>query len=126
MRSPWSSGANGAAARRGAAPPPDDRQGDLDMPAILVVDDLAADRGLVAEYLKDDPELELSYAIDGAEALEKMEQELPDLVVTDLMMPKVDGLELVRACRRRYPLVPVILMTSNGSQEIVLQPLQQE
>jgi len=95
------------------------------MPAILVVDDLAADRGLVAEYLKDDPELELSYAIDGAEALEKMEQELPDLVVTDLMMPKVDGLELVRACRRRYPLVPVILMTSKGSEEIVVQALEQ-
>ncbi|MFH1922298.1 MAG: response regulator [Planctomycetota bacterium] len=95
------------------------------MPAILVVDDLAADRCLVAKYLKDEEDLELDYAADGAEALEKMEREIPDLVVTDLMMPKVDGLELVRTCRSRYPLVPVILMTSRGNEETVVQSLQQ-
>jgi len=94
------------------------------MPTVLVVDDLAADRHLVTQLLQDD-DLNLSYAADGAEAMEKMEQEVPDLVVTDLMMPKVDGLELVRACRCRYPLVPVILMTSKGSEEIVVEALQQ-
>ncbi|HUT94752.1 MAG TPA: response regulator [Thermoguttaceae bacterium] len=94
------------------------------MPSVLVVDDLPADRHLVAEYLKDDA-FELRFAANGAEALEKLEQGIPDLVVTDLMMPEVDGLELVRACRSRYPLVPVILMTSQGTEETVVQALKQ-
>lgn len=94
------------------------------MPTVLVVDDLPGDRRLVAEYLREDEDLELEFAADGAQALEKMERQTPDLVVTDLMMPKVDGLELVRACRGRYPLVPVILMTSQGSEEIVVQALR--
>ena len=93
------------------------------MPSVLVVDDLPADRHLVAEYLKD--AFELRFAANGAEALEKLEQGTPDLVVTDLMMPEVDGLELVRACRSQYPLVPVILMTSQGTEETVVQALQQ-
>ena len=94
------------------------------MPSVLVVDDLPADRHLVAEYLKDDA-FELRFAANGAEALEKLEQATPDLVVTDLMMPEVDGLELVRACRSQYPLVPVILMTSQGTEETVVQALKQ-
>jgi len=95
------------------------------MPIVLVVDDLAVDRCLVAKFLKEDDELQLRYATNGAEALEEMEQEVPDLVVTDLMMPQVDGLELVTLCRSRYPLVPVILMTSKGSEEIAVQALEQ-
>lgn len=94
------------------------------MPTVLVVDDSAVDRRLVAEYLKEDQELKLQYAVHGADALEKMEAEVPDLVVTDLIMPEVDGLELVAAVRQRYPLVPVILMTSKGSEEIVVRALQ--
>ena len=94
------------------------------MPTVLIVDDLPGDRRLVAEYLSADGDLELHFAANGAEALEKMQRQTPDLVVTDLMMPKVDGLELVRTCRSRHALVPVILMTSRGSEEIVVQALR--
>ncbi len=94
------------------------------MPHVLVVDDLPADRHLVAEYLKDD-DFRLSFAENGAVALEKFEQAPADVVVTDLMMPEVDGLELVRRVRARYPLVPVILMTSQGTEETVVQALQE-
>jgi CheY-like chemotaxis protein/anti-sigma regulatory factor (Ser/Thr protein kinase) len=95
------------------------------MPTVLVVDDSAVDRRLVAEYLKEDPQLELRYAVHGLEALAKMEQEVPDLVVTDLVMPELDGLQLVAAVRKRYPLVPVILITSKGSEETVVRALRQ-
>ena len=95
------------------------------MPTVLVVDDVPADRRLVADFLKEDGDFTLWFAANGAEALEKMERETPDLVVTDLMMPEVGGLELVRTCRSRYPLVPVILITSRGSEEIVVQALEQ-
>ena len=94
------------------------------MPSVLIVDDLTADRRLVAEFLSEDGDLELRFAVNGAEALEQMQGQTPDLVVTDLMMPEVDGLELVRTCRTQHPLVPVILMTSQGSEEIVVQALR--
>lgn len=53
-----------------------------------------------------------------------MEREEPDLVLTDLRMPRMDGLELVAQLRRRHPLVPVILMTSRGSEDIAVQSLR--
>lgn len=94
------------------------------MPNVLVVDDSAVDRHLVGQYLRIDDSLEICYAVHGADALEKMAAQVPDLVVTDLMMPEMDGLELVSAIRSRYPTVPVILITSQGSEEVVVQALQ--
>ena len=48
-----------------------------------------------------------------------------DLVITDLLMPEINGLQLVAAMREKYPRIPVILMTSQGSEEIAVQALQQ-
>lgn len=47
----------------------------------------------------------------------------PILVVTDLQMPDLDGLELVNAISERYPGVPVVLMTTHGSENIAAQAL---
>jgi anti-sigma regulatory factor (Ser/Thr protein kinase) len=52
-----------------------------------------------------------------------MERQAPDLVLTDLIMPKVDGLQLVETVRSKYPLVPVIVMTSMGNEEVAIQAL---
>jgi CheY-like chemotaxis protein len=95
------------------------------MTTILVVDDSRGDRRLVGEVLKRDGDLDVEYAVHGADALAKMEHALPELVVTDLLMPRVNGLELVAAIRSKYPLVPVILTTSKGSEEVAVQALQQ-
>jgi CheY-like chemotaxis protein/anti-sigma regulatory factor (Ser/Thr protein kinase) len=95
------------------------------MPTILVVDDAAVDRRLVGGLLARSADWKVDYAAQGVEALEKMDLAPPDLVLTDLVMPEMDGLELVAAVRRRYPHVPVILMTSRGSEEIAVQALQQ-
>jgi CheY-like chemotaxis protein len=95
------------------------------MTTVFVVDDSAGDRHLVGQLLKDDGDLSVEYAADGTEALAKMERALPDLVVTDLVMPQMNGLELVAAVRNRYPLVPVILITSRGSEEVAVKALQQ-
>jgi DNA-binding response OmpR family regulator len=53
-----------------------------------------------------------------------MANQLPDLVLTDLVMPDVDGLELVAEVRRQYPLVPVVLMTASGNEEKAVQALR--
>lgn len=95
------------------------------MPTILVVDDSAVDRRLAGGLLARDADLTIRYAANGLEALDRMEEERPDLVLTDLVMPEMDGLELVGAVHHRYPGVPVILMTSQGSEEIAARALEQ-
>jgi DNA-binding response OmpR family regulator len=94
------------------------------MAIVLVVDDSPMDRRLVAGLLTKSPNIEVMYASDGEEALRQMAERRPNLVVTDLIMPNLDGLELVAAVTERYPLVPVILMTGKGSEEIAVEALK--
>jgi CheY-like chemotaxis protein/anti-sigma regulatory factor (Ser/Thr protein kinase) len=95
------------------------------MPTILVVDDSPVDRALVGGLLQKDTGWCVQYAADGAEAISALERSPVDLVVTDLMMPKVGGFEVVTAVRNRFPDVPVILMTSHGSEEIAVRALRE-
>jgi CheY-like chemotaxis protein len=54
-------------------------------------------------------------ALSGTEAIELIEREHPDLVVTDLRLPGVGGLEVVRYARRATPRIPAILVTAHAS-----------
>ncbi len=93
------------------------------MATVLVVDDTAVDRRLAGGILEKHTELEVCYAENGNEALAKIGNELPDLVVTDLQMPELDGLQLVNQISERYPTLPVVLMTAHGSEVIAAQAL---
>ncbi|HEX5271752.1 MAG TPA: response regulator [Gemmataceae bacterium] len=94
------------------------------MATILVVDDTAVDRFLAGELLEEVPGWRAAYAEDGRQALSLLKESVPDLVLTDLQMPEVNGLELVEAIRRDHPAVPVILMTAHGSEEIAATALR--
>lgn len=94
------------------------------MATILVVDDSATDRLLAGGLLTKQPDLKVIYAQDGEDAMEQIDLHLPDAVVTDLQMPVMDGLQLVAEIKRQHPLIPVLLMTSKGSEEIAVQALQ--
>ena len=94
------------------------------MANILVVDDSAVDRKLVGGLLDSNEQLTIAYASNGAEALDRLERVVPDLVVTDMNMPELDGLQLVTAVRANYPLVPVILVTAHGSEEVAVEALE--
>lgn len=94
------------------------------MPTVLVVDDSLVDRRIAAGLLARNPDLAVIQAGDGKEALIQVEVEQPDVVVTDLQMPEMNGLELVAAIRKQYPRIPVILMTAQGSEEIAVEALQ--
>ncbi len=94
------------------------------MPTILVVDDSAVDRRLVGGLLKKSPGLAIEYAGNGAEALEVFKWAVPDVVVTDLQMPEMDGLALVNVIREQYAHLPVILITAHGSEELAMQALE--
>ncbi len=98
------------------------------MPKVLVVDDLATDRCLVGGILESDSILEVRFATNGVEALQKIRDGAGrgdpfDLVVTDLQMPEMDGLELVDVVRREYPQLPVILITAHGSEALAVEAL---
>ena len=94
------------------------------MTAVLVVDDSATDRTLVSGLLGSKSGWTIESAGDGVQALSRMEHATPDVVVTDMQMPEMDGLRLVTAVRRRYPGVPVILMTAFGSEALAVEALE--
>lgn len=95
------------------------------MVTVLVVDDSAVDRKLVGGLLERQSDWTVNFARNGKEALEVLAGGVPDVVLTDLQMPEMNGLELVNAIKEHYPLVPVILMTARGNEQIAVQALQQ-
>ncbi|OHB83964.1 MAG: hypothetical protein A2V98_14160 [Planctomycetes bacterium RBG_16_64_12] len=93
------------------------------MTRVLVVDDSATDRALVRGLLSGKSQWTVQTAADGGEALAQIETARPDVVVTDLQMPRMNGLELVTTIRARHPGVPVILMTAFGSEALAVEAL---
>lgn len=94
------------------------------MTTILVVDDSAVDRRIAGGLLEKEPDCQVFYAEDGHQALKSVDENLPDVVVTDMVMPHLDGLQLVEAMKRDFPLIPVIIMTAMGTEETAVQALQ--
>ena len=95
------------------------------MPTVLIVDDTAVDRRLAAGLVEESAGIQVIYAENGVQAIEQLQASSPDIVVTDLQMPVMDGLELVTRIRLTNPDIPVVLMTSKGSEEIAVQALEQ-
>jgi CheY-like chemotaxis protein/anti-sigma regulatory factor (Ser/Thr protein kinase) len=93
------------------------------MHTVLVVDDAALDRRIAGGFVEQEGSRPI-YAENGVKALEIIRQEEPAIVLTDLQMPEMDGLELVRQIRENHPRVPVILMTAHGSEDIAVAALR--
>jgi CheY-like chemotaxis protein len=94
------------------------------MPVVLVVDDSPLDRTRAGGLLKKGDSLHPIFASNGREALEVIARQTPDIVLSDLQMPDMDGLELVENIRRSFASLPVILMTAHGSEETAIQALR--
>src|SRR6202051_1513093 len=93
------------------------------MSRILVVED-SRTQAMQIQLLLEEAGFEVSHTNHGGEAVDALKESLPDVVLTDLDMPVMNGLELVEAVRRDNPAVPVVLMTALGSEEIAVQALQ--
>ncbi|MDN5293778.1 MAG: two-component system, response regulator, stage 0 sporulation protein [Eubacteriales bacterium] len=92
-------------------------------PYILVVDDQPGVRRLVAEALRDE-RWDVDMAASGAEALEKIQERMPDLIFIDLKMPGMNGLETVREIRRMEDgggKVEIVLMTAYGELHMLAE-----
>ena len=99
------------------------------MATILVVDDSAIDRTLIGSLLSRQTDWRVEFANDGLEAIELLKQklaadQLPDIVVTDVQMPRLDGHGLVKQIRQTMPHLPVLLVTSEGSEQIAIDSLR--
>jgi diguanylate cyclase (GGDEF)-like protein len=92
-------------------------------PRVLVVDDEADAREVLAEILQ--PQWEVLSAPDGARAVELTRSELPDLVLMDLAMPKLDGMQALRQLRADPVTadVPVIFVSARGDDQVKARAL---
>lgn len=84
------------------------------MKKILVVDDEKPISDIIKFNLEKEG-FEVVVAFDGQEAVEKVEEENPDLIVLDVMLPKMDGLEVVREVRKTYSM-PIIMVTAKETE----------
>lgn len=102
---------------------------------ILVADDSRTTQMLVKTTLQRLPDVGFLYADNGRQALELLERERVDLLVTDVNMPEMNGIELVENVRRISPTLPIIIITAKeekaardrglalGANTYVLKPL---
>lgn len=89
------------------------------MRRVLAVDDTRAMLGMLVECLEDGGHTVFA-ARDGVEALEALTRHRPDIVITDLNMPRMTGLEFIEAARQRPEgrTLPMLLLTTETAQEL--------
>lgn len=92
------------------------------MPRILIVDDLEDNRNLLRQLLEDD--YGIDEAVNGRQALEAIARHRPDLVILDLMMPEMDGFEVLRRLQdQQGPFLPVVVVTAMAEREARMRAL---
>lgn len=94
------------------------------MPQLLVVDDSQMELEVICGLLQEVTEQPILREANGQTAIELMREQTVDLVVTDLRMPVLDGLELIKLASREFPETPIILLTEHGSEEVAVEALQ--
>ena len=87
---------------------------------ILLVDDDATVRAMIGDALECRGH-SLRTAADGLEVLQLMREALPELVISDIQMPRMNGLELLRAVRFRFPEIPVLIIAGKDVEEETLR-----
>src|SRR5690242_5636530 len=95
-----------------------------DRTKVLIVDDEPAIRE-VLEMILQEWGYEVRLAVDGAEAKELVESYDPDIVISDVVMPQLSGLDLLRCLKAGNPNRPVILVTAHASIDLAVESMKQ-
>jgi len=90
-----------------------EKEAEMDKKRILIADDEEVVRTLLVEALKV-YEYEIDVVENGAEAISQIEKRSYDLIISDYMMPRMNGLELIRRVKSEYSSVPILMVTGNG------------
>ncbi|HQM95264.1 MAG TPA: response regulator [Methanofastidiosum sp.] len=94
------------------------------MNRILIVDDTGDNVKLIKAMLKS-LDSDIDVAVDGEEALRKMTDNDYDIVLLDIMLPKVSGIDVLKKVRERDLETPIIVMTAYGSEELAVETLRE-
>lgn len=97
----------------------------MSMPRLLVVDDFRLWRDCVQTHLEGNPKVRIAgFAADGLEALQKVRELRPDLVLLDISLPKLNGIETAQQIRQLNPDCKIIFLTGHSQPEIVRAALE--
>lgn len=94
------------------------------MAKILLVDDAAFMRMMLKDTLSKNGYSDLYEASDGAEAVEKYEEIKPDLVIMDITMPNMNGLESLKKIKEKDPQATVIMCSAMGQEAMVVDSIK--
>jgi excisionase family DNA binding protein len=92
-------------------------------PVVLVVDDEKSIRETVAEFLRAE-NYRVITAVSGEQAIESAQREMPDVVLLDLVMPGMNGIEVLKELHRMDPDLPVVMITAYPDSEMMSQAMQ--
>ncbi|MCP4249669.1 MAG: response regulator [bacterium] len=118
----------------------DERRNASEPAIVLIVDDVAENLELLGAWLEDLPEVDILTAADGVEALEQVDRGHPDLILLDVMMPRLSGFDVCRRLKsdpdtRSIPVALVTVLgeasdreraTQCGADEFISQPVQRD
>ena len=90
--------------------------GDMSVNSVLLVDDDPSLRKLLTMQLEE-AGFEARQAEDGIDGLVKLRDELPKVIISDLQMPRMSGIEFVSVVRRRFPSIPVVILSGSMPSE---------
>ena len=94
------------------------------MAKILCVDDAAFMRKVVKDTLSKNGYTDLYEAVDGADAVEKYSEINPDLVIMDITMPNMDGLQALKTIRGNHPDAKIVMCTAMGQEGMVVDAIK--
>jgi DNA-binding NtrC family response regulator len=95
------------------------------MPSILVIEDEDAIRRVLKKILlEEDQDYSIDEAVDGLQGVDMIKKHTYDLILCDIKMPKMDGLEVLSACQKLHPELPVIMISGHGDLETAVETMR--